>query len=103
MELVDVTRKSAHGGALSQQLYDYRDGLLLFCGCCFAVFYGRLEILDAFTETFAEVGKFRRSKDEQSDSKDHQQLRDTNFSTEHKVLQIKPAGAAGLTVAQGAM
>ena len=97
-----AARLSAHGGALSQQLYDYRDRLFLFDWLGFAVFYGRLEILDAFTETFAEIGKFRRSKDQQSDSKDHQQLRDTNFSTEHKSSKYALRSRCNDSVAQEA-
>ena len=41
----------------------------------FAIFYGRLEILDAFAQALAQAGKFARSKDKKGNGKQQQDLR----------------------------
>ena len=49
------------------------------------LFHRRLETADTFPDSFAELGKLLRSKDEQSNSKDYQQMRGLQQSFEHEI------------------
>jgi len=49
--------------------------LFLLFGSVLAIFNGTLEILDAFAESFAEVGELARSEDQKCDHQKNQQLR----------------------------
>jgi hypothetical protein len=46
-----------------------------FVGGILVLFHRRLETTDTFSDSFAQLGKFLGPEYEQSDSKDHQQVR----------------------------
>jgi len=48
--------------------------LLLLVRPLLAIFYCALEIFDALSETFAEIGQLARSKDQQRNAEQQQQL-----------------------------
>jgi hypothetical protein len=56
-----------------------RDLTLLLCFARLAVFHRRLEVADAFAETFTKVGEAARAKDEQRDRENDEYFRKTKF------------------------
>src|SRR5258708_22734540 len=52
-----------------------------------AILHGALEILDRVTQALAQVAQFARTKEYQRDHKDNKQLRNTESSTKHCLLQ----------------
>jgi len=57
-----------------------------FVGGIHVLLHRRLETADTFPDSFAELGKLLRSKDEQSNSKDCQQTCGLQESFEHESL-----------------
>lgn len=53
---------------------------LLFFAIAAAVFYRRLEILDSFAKTLAEISKFAWTKNQQSDGQKQQNFGNTQFA-----------------------
>ena len=53
---------------------------LLFFAIATAVFYRRLEILDSFAKTLAEISKFAGTKNQESDGQKQQNFGNTQFA-----------------------
>lgn len=53
---------------------------LLFFAIAAAVFYRRLEILDSFAKTLAEISKFAGTKNQESDGQKQQNFGNTQFA-----------------------
>jgi hypothetical protein len=68
-----------------------RLGLLFRRRCVFAFFiaaYGRLETANALAQAFAQISQLAGTKDEQSDTKNHEQLRHAELAN-HNRLQYR--------------
>src|SRR6266576_7238336 len=70
--------------ALFDAKWTSRRGLLGLLVGSFSVLHRRLEILYAFAQTLAQIGQLAGTKDQQRDSEDDENLRQTQF-TNHVV------------------